>query len=68
MQSVTVRSSMKEVTGWDEDPTTIPDHIEGELRKIGIIRMQEIEVMLAQILETGVERRAPDEEGDGMPG
>jgi hypothetical protein len=57
--------SLEVVTGWDEDPTTIPDHIEGALRKIGLIRIQEIEAMLAHILETGVERRALDaEEGD----
>jgi hypothetical protein len=60
--------SLEDVVAWENDPTTIPVRIDAELHRIGMTRRQEIQIMLFQIKEPGINRSAPDDEGNGIQG
>jgi hypothetical protein len=55
---------LDDVLAWEDDPTTIPASLEDRLKKIGEIRIQEIQFMLGQMGETRLDRSAPDDEGE----
>lgn len=48
---------IEQVQGWEQDPTTIPAEMEDRLREIGAGRLEEIQIMLAQMAETGLRRQ-----------
>jgi hypothetical protein len=53
-----------DLAAWEDDPTAIPASLEDGLKKIGEIRIQEIQFMLGRMGETRLDRSAPGDQND----
>ena len=49
-----MRVTREEIVAMDANPQTIPPEMEERLQALGIIRMQEIQIMLQQLKEMGI--------------
>ena len=52
-----MRITKAEIVAMDANPQTIPPEMEERLHALGIIRMQEIQIMLNQLKESGIRRK-----------
>jgi hypothetical protein len=50
-----------DVQAWEADPTTIPANMEAEIHKLGLVRIEEIQFMLAHMKETSLNRKPASE-------
>jgi hypothetical protein len=55
--------ALDDVLTWNDDPTAMPAGLEDGLKKIGEIRIREIQFMLGQMNETRLDRSTPGVEG-----
>lgn len=52
-----MRITKAEIVAMDANPQTIPLEMEERLHALGMVRMQEIQVMLNQLRESGIRRK-----------
>ena len=47
-------TSKEEVTAWEKDPTSRPADLQRTIENLGVVRLEEIGLMLVQMKETGL--------------